>query len=152
MSRDLLSSTAVLLLPLLLAALSALAAWGTTGIARLVGDRRRALALEVLANGAAAIVADLAQHVVADLKDPTKPGSWSSVAGAAVRVRGVERVKALYPQAVALATEALVDPSTIDELLGTLLESAVVELKLRAPPPVAPPAPAAPATPAPASE
>ncbi|MDO9016691.1 MAG: hypothetical protein Q8S73_37845 [Deltaproteobacteria bacterium] len=133
MSRETIASVLVVLLPLFLTALAALAAWGTRAITRWVKDRRVALALEVLANGAAAIVADLAQHVVANLKDPAKPGTWSEVAAATVRVRAVERVKQLYPQAVALAREALAAPDRIDELLGTVVERAVVDLKAKAP-------------------
>ena len=133
MSRDTLVSFATILLPLVLTALAALAAWGTRAITRLIHDRRAALALEVIANGAAAIVADLAQHVVADLKDPSKPGAWSSVAAATMRLRAVECVKRLYPAAVALAEEALAHPETLDELLGTVVERAVVDLKAKAP-------------------
>lgn len=137
MSRETLTSLAVILLPLLLTALAALAAWGTRAITKLIKDRRVALALEVLANGAAAIVADLAQHVVADLKDPSKPGEWTRVAAATVRVRAVERVKQLYPQAVALAQEALTNPDRLNDLLGTVVERAVVDLKAKAPTPAA---------------
>ena len=133
MSRESIASALLILLPLALTALAALAAWGTRAITRLIRDRRVALALEVIANGAAAIVADLAQHVVADLKNPAKPGSWSSVAAATVRVRAVERVKQLYPAAVALAQEALADPERLNDLLGTVVERAVVELKAKAP-------------------
>lgn len=129
MSRETAITFATVLLPFALAALAALAAWATRGITRLVSDRRVALALEVLANGAAAIVADLAQHVVSDLKDPLKPGTWSGVAAATVRARAVERVKLLYPQAVALAQEALANPERINDLLGTVVEKAVVDLK-----------------------
>lgn len=133
MSRESIASVLLIFLPLALTALAALAAWGTGAITRWIKDRRVALALEVIANGAAAIVADLAQHVVADLKDPSKPGSWSSVAAATVRVRAVERVKQLYPQAVALAQEALANPDRINDLLGTVVERAVVDLKSKAP-------------------
>ncbi|TAK27229.1 MAG: hypothetical protein EPO40_16530 [Myxococcaceae bacterium] len=133
MSRESIASALLILLPLALTALAALAAWGTRAITRLIKDRRVALALEVIANGAAAIVADLAQHVVADLKDPSKPGDWTHVAAATVRVRAVERVKQLYPQAVALAAEALANPERINDLLGTVVERAVVDLKAKAP-------------------
>lgn len=133
MSRETVTSLAVILLPLLLTALGALAAWGTRALTKLIKDRRTALALEVIANGAAAIVADLAQHVVADLKDPSKPGEWTHVAAATVRVRAVERVKQLYPQAVALAQEALVNPERLNDLLGTVVERAVVDLKAKVP-------------------
>lgn len=135
MSRETVTSLLVVFLPLILTALAALAAWGTRAITRLIKDRRTALALEVLANGAAAIVADLAQHVVADLKDPSKPGEWTRVAAATVRVRAVERLQQLYPQAVGLAREALTNPNRLNDLLGTVVERAVVDLKAKAPTP-----------------
>lgn len=134
MTRDLIASAATALLPLALLALTALAAWAARLVGRHIRDRRLALAVELAAYGAAAVVADLAQHVVSDLKNPTKAGRWDEVAATAVKLRAIAQVRALYPSAVRVLAEASADPSRVDELLGTLVERAVVDLKGRAVP------------------
>lgn len=131
MPRDSIASLATALLPLVLAALTWVAARVARAITAHIRDRRLALAVELAAYGAAGVVADLAQHVVGDLKDPTKPGTWTQAAAASIRQRAVERVRDLYPSAVRVIDAAAMDPARADELLGTLVERAVVELKGR---------------------
>lgn len=133
MSRDLIVFASTTLLPLLLIALTALAAWVAGLVARHIADKRQAAAVTLLAYGAAGVVADLAQHVVGSLKDPSKPGTWTEVAAAGVKLRATEQLRRLYPFAVDVITRALRDPSKVDDLLGTLLEKAVVDLKAKAP-------------------
>ena len=133
MLRDLIVRAAPALLVLLSLGLTALVAWATALVARHIRDKRYGAAVTLLAYGAAGVVADLAQHVVDALKDPGKPGTWTSVAGAAVRLRGIELLRQLYPLAVAFVTQVLRDPAKVDALLGTLLEKAVVDLKAKAP-------------------
>lgn len=135
MSREMITTIAVAALPLLLAALSALGAWAVAAWARYVKDRRLALALELAALGAASIVAELAQTLVQDLKDPTKPGTWDQVAKASVRSTAILRLRMLYPQAVAVLTAVLRDPARVDAQLGALVERAVVDLNNRTTPP-----------------
>jgi hypothetical protein len=137
MLRTLVDSAAPSLLPLLVLALATFAAWLGALVARHIRDKRLAAAVTLLGWGAAGVVADLAQHLVDALKDPSKPGTWSDVAGAAVRQRGLAMLRALYPFAVECVTGALRDPAKVDALLGTLLERAVVELKAKAPPQLA---------------
>jgi len=130
MNRELVASVVTALLPLALIALTALAARASTVAARYIHDRRLALAVELAAYGAAGVVADLTQHVVRDLKDPTKPGAWNDVAAAAVRLRAVARMRELYPSAVRVLEQAVDDPKRVDDLLATLVERAVVGLKV----------------------
>lgn len=132
MTRDTIASLASALLPLVLLALAAFAAWAGRLVSRYVRDRRYALAVELIALGAAGVVADLFQHVVADLKDPSKAGRWDAVAAAAVKLRAVARLRELYPHAAATITGVLTDPSKVDSLFGTFVEKGVVELKGRA--------------------
>lgn len=133
MSRDLIATAGSALLPLLLLALTAAAAWGAKLIATNIADKRLGAAITLAAGGAAGIAADLAQHTVDALKDPTKPGTWNEVAAAAVKLRGIEQLRVLYPFAVDTITRALRDPSKVDVLLGTLLEKAVLDLKSKTP-------------------
>jgi len=128
MNRDL-ASLAAALLPLVLLALAAFAAWAGRLVSRYVRDRRYALAVELVALGAAGVVADLFQHVVADLKDPSKAGTWNAVAAASVKLRAVARLRELYPHAVAVITGVLADPAKVDALFGTFVEKGVVEMK-----------------------
>lgn len=138
MSRDLLTLVFTTLFPVFLLGLTALAAWLSALIARHIRDRRYGAAVTLLAYGAAGVAADFAQHVVAELKDPTRPGSWDSVAASAVKREAVTLLRSLYPLAIDFVTQVLRDPTKVDALLGTLVERAVVDLKSRtAPPPVA---------------
>jgi len=134
MSRDFIASIAPLLFPVVLLALTALAGWVASLIARHITDKRQAAAVTLLAYGAAGVVADFAQHTVEALKDASKPGRWDEVTAASVKLRAIEQLRALYPFAVDTITRMLRDPAKVDELLGTLLEKAVVDLKSKAPP------------------
>lgn len=129
MPRDLAASLATALLPLALLALTALGAYAARLLARYLRDRRYALAVELVALGAAGVVADIGQHVVSDLKDPAKPGAWNDIAATAVRRHAVTRLRELYPHAVAVTTGAIGDPARVDDLLGTLVEKGVVDAK-----------------------
>lgn len=129
MNRELVASVVTALLPLALIALTAFAARAASVAVRYIHDRRLALAVELAAYGAAGVVADLMQHVVRDLKDPAKPGAWNDVAAAAVRLRAVARMRELYPSAVRVLEQAADDPKRVDDLLATLVERAVVDLK-----------------------
>lgn len=111
----------------------ALVAWGLRALSQWLKDRRVALAMELLAVQAASIVADIAQHFVGDLRDPAKPGAWDATAKATARVRAVERLKGSFPAMVALVREALKEPGQIDDVLGGLVEKAVVDLKGKGP-------------------
>ena len=136
MFRDLLASSAASLFPALVLAMAALAAWVASLLAKGIRDKRLAAAITLLTYGAAGVVADFAQHVVTDLKDPTKPGKWTSVVGASLRLQAVSLLRDLYPFAVDVITRALRDPAKVDVLLGTLLEKAVVDLKAKTPLPL----------------
>ena len=127
--REQATTVFVYLSPLLVLGAGAFCAWAGKLIARYIKDARYATALQVLATGAAAIVADFAQNIVPALKDPNKPGAWDDVAKAELRATAVERLKRLYPQTVALVHESLQDPSQVNSLLGTLVERGVLASK-----------------------
>jgi hypothetical protein len=131
MTRDLVATATAALLPVVLLTLTALAAALAALVARHIRDKRYGAAVTLLAYGAAGVAADLAQHVVAGLKDPTRAGTWDRVAADAVKRRAVALLRSLYPLAITLVTEVLRDPSKVDSLLGTLVERAVVDLKAR---------------------
>ncbi len=134
MSRETIATIGTTLLPALLLALTALAAYGASLVARHIKDKRYGAAITLLAYGAAGVVADFAQHTVGDLKDPSKAGTWDAVTAASIKLRAVAIVRELYPLAVTFVTTVLRDPSKVDALLGTLVEKAVVDLKAKAPP------------------
>ena len=136
MTRDLVATATAALLPLFLLALTALTAGLAALIARHIRDKRYGAAVTLLAYGAAGVVADFAQHVVTDLKDPARPGTWNRVTAASVKLQAVALLRSLFPLAVALVTSVLREPSRVDALLGTLLERAVVDLKTRGVSPV----------------
>ena len=129
MTRETIASLSATLLPFLLVALAALGARLVAFAAQHIRDKRLSVAVQLAAYGAAAVVADVAQHVVEDLKDPNKPGTWDKIAMSSARTTAIARVRKLYPGAVSVITAALKDPGKVEELLGTLVERAVVELK-----------------------
>lgn len=134
MSRESIAAISVVLLPLLLTALTALVAVAVRAINRYTKDRRVALATELLALHAGAIVADISQHVVDALKDPAQAGDWDDIAKRTAKTRAVARLKSAFPHLVALVTESLRHPEQIEEVLGGLVEKGVVDQKAPAKP------------------
>ena len=123
------SQFTALAVPVCLALLAILAARILRVVTQHIRDRRLALAIELAAYGAAAVVADLGQRLVHDLKDPSKPGAWTPNAASSARLQAIARVRELYPAAVKIITDSLGDAGRVDDLLGTLVERAVVEQK-----------------------
>lgn len=128
MTRETAAMLATALQPLLLALITAAAAWAAQAIRKRTQDARIVAAVDTLTRGAEGVVADLAQHVVADLKDPSKPGAWDEVAMQSARATATARLRRLLPHDVA-ALESSVGPERAAELLGTLVERAVVASK-----------------------
>lgn len=128
MTRETLAALITALQPLLLALITAAAAWGAAAIRRRTTDARYAAAVDTLARGAEAVVADFSQHVVADLRDPSKPGSWDEVTQRALRQRAAARIRALFPDDAA-ALDRAVGADRANEILGTLVERAVLTQK-----------------------
>lgn len=102
-------------------------AWLARKVNAATKNQQLAHAIDLLASGAQGIVADLSQHVVQDLKDPTKPGTWDAVAKAAVRDTAILRLQQLYPTAVGVLQRT--NPEKVQEVLGTLVEAAVLKYK-----------------------
>lgn len=113
--------------PLLLACLGLFFGWLARKVNAATKNQQLAHAIDLLASGAQGIVADLAQHVVQDLKNPNKPGTWDAVAKSAVRDTAILRLKQLYPSAVRELETA--NPAKVQEVLGTLVEAAVLKIK-----------------------
>lgn len=128
MTRDTAASVFALATPLILALLGALFGALTRTVSRAARARGYELDLSVLGRGAVGVAADFAQHVVADLKDPTKHGTWDAVAARAVRDDAVARLARLYP-AQFESVVGQIGAIAARELLGTLIEHAVVLLK-----------------------
>lgn len=128
MTRDTLATLVTALTPLLLALVGAAATWAAAAVRRYTTSAQITAAVEALTRGAEAVVADLAQHVVADLKDPAKPGDWTEVTQAALRARAVERLRRILPEQSAALDRAHGHDSTT-ALLGALVERAVVRGK-----------------------
>lgn len=126
-TREAIALVAQLATPLLLACLGFLFAWLQRKLSSATQDQKLLGALDLLAHGAQGVVADLSQHVVEDLKNPDKPGTWDKVTQAAVRETAVRRLHEMYPHAVAELQKA--NPEKVAEILGTLVEAAVLKYK-----------------------
>lgn len=113
--------------PFLLACLGLFFAWLARKVNAATKNQQLAHAIDLLSRGAQGIVADLAQHVVQDLKNPDKPGTWDAVAKNAVRDTAILRLTQLYPSAVRELESA--NPAKVQEVLGTLVEAAVLKMK-----------------------
>lgn len=113
--------------PFLLACLGLLFTWLARKVSAATKHQQLAHAIDLLASGAQGVVADLSQHVVQDLKDPNKPGDWDDIAKVSVRNTAILRLKQLYPTAVRELVAA--NPAKVQEVLGTLVEAAVLKYK-----------------------
>jgi hypothetical protein len=115
------------LVPVLSTVLVALAGWVAAQVRVYLARRTIAADRESLRLTAAAVVADLAAHVVEDAKGGGGDG-WTAERQAEVRSAAVARVKALEPLAVAALLPAL-GAARLDELVGVLVEQAVARAK-----------------------
>jgi xanthosine utilization system XapX-like protein len=102
-------------------------------LARWLGAKASAQALELAGAVVRTLVANAEQTLVRDLKDPNTPGTWSSVAAAAVKASVLRDVHAGHAYVVAALRNAGVDGTAINEVLGQLAERAVLELKQHRP-------------------
>ena len=118
MLKDTLTSLAVTAVPLLLAWIGAIAR-------RLLAQRLYVAQTRVLERRARAVTAE-SQGSVDDLKDPARPGEWSTVMAARTRAEAINRVRALEPLACQTVLEALDgDAQKLDGLIGTYVEESV---------------------------
>lgn len=113
--------------PFLLACLGLFFAWLSRKVNAATKNQQLAHAIDLLASGAQGVVADISQHIVQDLKDPNKPGTWDAVAKESVRNTAILRLKQLYPSAIRELEAA--NPAKVQEVLGTLVEAAVLKYK-----------------------
>lgn len=128
----------ILLSPAVLTLIGALAARLMSLASKSIKDKRVALAMQLATAGAADIVADVFQHSVQALKDPSKPGRWDEVTAAAAKLRAMQMLRTLHAPAVAVLTQALNDPGRVEQILGTLVERAVVDLNAKVKPSASP--------------
>lgn len=128
MSRDTLATLVAIMQPLMIALVGAAFTAMARALSHWSKTQRLAALVTTLGIGAEGVAADLAQHVVADLKDPQKPGTWDRVAAESVRSTAVSRLASIFP-AEAAALRAVLGDAAARELLGTLVERAVVAMK-----------------------
>ncbi len=118
MIRDTITSLAVAAGPLLLA-------WIGAMVRRLLAQRLYVAQTRVIERRARAVVAE-SQVAVDALKDPAKPGEWSTLMAARVRAEAINRVRALEPLACQTVLEALDgDDAKLSALIGTYVEESV---------------------------
>lgn len=118
MIRDTITSLAVAAGPLLLA-------WIGAMVRRLLAQRLYVAQTRVIERRARAVVAE-SQVAVDALKDPAKPGEWSTLMAARVRAEAIARVRALEPLACQTVLEALDgDDAKLSALIGTYVEESV---------------------------
>lgn len=127
MTRETIALILQALQPVLLALITAAAAWAAAQVRRRTQDARITAAVDTLARGAEGVVADLSQHVVSALKDPSQPGTWDQVAAQSARATAIRRLRALFPQDVAALEAGGI--GRVDELLGVLVERGVIAAK-----------------------
>lgn len=130
MTNEALSTVLAAAVPIVVLGGAAFITWLAVQVSRYIKDRRLAAAVQVLATGMAGVAASFAQHVVPDLKNPSKVGSWDKIAQHNLKAAGIKTVKRLYPQTIALLRESLVSDEALDEVLGNMLEQAVVSAKV----------------------
>lgn len=126
-NRELIALLVQLATPAMLAVMGLFLAWVKRKLDAATDNQRLLGAVDLLSHGAQGVVAHLSQTVVRDLKNPNKPGSWDSVSKTAVKDAAILQLKQLYPAAVAELSKS--NPEKVQELLGTLVEAAVLKYK-----------------------
>lgn len=133
-SRTFAAQAAPYLAAILLAVLGYLARAILAAVARSSVSARVKTAVEQVVNMAIISAERTTQVVVADLKDPAKPGAWDEVAKRSARESVEADVRALARGALeTLRTEGRYTPEEIDTLLDRAIESAVSRVKARVP-------------------
>ena len=133
------------------------ALWLATLLRAHIKNQMVAQGLALLDYAAVNVVAQIYQQTVADLKDPTKPGTWTQEIAANAKKTAVADLKLVVPQALAMLTACGHSQASLDATVSAAIENAVLKLKNQLPTsltlmegvlaPVAPVVPAAPAAP-----
>jgi hypothetical protein len=113
--------------PLLLAVFGLFLAWLQRKVSAATKNQQLLSAVDLIAHGAQGVVAELAQSVVKDLKDPNKPGSWDKVTQESVKATAIRRLQELYPHAIAELQQS--NPDKVSAMVGTFVEAAVLKYK-----------------------
>ncbi len=123
----------VILHPLFLLGLAALVVYLVPLLRRRLKSKLAADALSALLAVAATVVANAEQTVVANLKDPAKPGVWDDSTKLAIKASVLADARALGagPMRDLMATG--LDPERVDVLLSQMVERSVLDLHARAP-------------------
>lgn len=106
--------------------ITSLLAWLAQAIQKHIKDARLAKLLETASELIEAAVASAYQLTVKGLKDPTKPGVFTSAAALAVKTQVIEQVKEAAPDVVRELRDLGIE--TLDQVLGQLVEQHVVAL------------------------
>lgn len=133
LTRTFVAAALTLLQGVVLALLAAGGAWLMRTINARVKNRTASEALQLVTATVAAGVASAYQTTVADLKDETKPGTWTAAIGQSLKRQVVDNAKRLAPEAVARLAATGLDPARLEVLLGQLVEQEVLRLKATAP-------------------
>jgi len=133
LTRTFVAAALTLLQGVVLALLAAGGAWLMRTINARVKNRTASEALQLVTATVAAGVASAYQTTVADLKDETKPGTWTAAIGQSLKRQVVDNAKRLAPEAVARLAATGLDPARLEVLLGQLVEQEVLKLKATAP-------------------
>ena len=106
--------------------ITALVGWLAQAIQKHIKDARVARLLETVSKLVEAAVASAFQLTVKGLKDPTKPGVFTSAAALAVKTQVIEQVKESAPGVMHELRDLGIE--TLDQVLGQLVEQHVVAL------------------------
>jgi len=113
--------------PLLLAVFGLFLAWLQRKVSAATKNQQLLSAVDLIAHGAQGVVAELAQSVVKDLKDPNKPGTWDKVTQESVKATAIRRLQELYPHAISELEKS--NPDKVAAMVGTFVEAAVLKYK-----------------------
>lgn len=132
MSKDIIVQILGYLIPVLV---PAIAAYLAAVILRRIPDRRLAQALTLVDYLASGVVAEIYQKTVADLKDPTKPGTWNDVAAATAKRTAMEQLRVVGANVISTVVACGMSPASVDGVLSQAIEKAVIDLNTRVEPP-----------------
>ncbi len=135
-TREFASQALSLMLPFLLTLISLAIAFATNWLRTHFKISAQNAAVDAIREAATTAVSAIAQQLVTDLKDPSKPGTWGSVAAATAKDSAIKAVHSLGAQALDRLKSSNWTDAQRAELVESLVERAVLEVKARTATPV----------------
>lgn len=130
MSSKIAEQIALYVLPIVISLVALVLRKITAAITAQTNNTRVRSAVVMLSTLIETLVGNAMQTVVADLRDPSKPGEWSAVAAASVKESVLKDLHVLGRQSIdALKSAGQINPEQLDKLLDRMLEAAVFKLK-----------------------